>query len=54
MIMFGKLKGNETWKKRRRKEKANENKNTLKFDILFLFGASNQFYLFQLVNMKIK
>ena len=31
-----------------------ENKNRLKFDILFLFGTSNQFYLFQLVNIKIK
>ena len=32
----------------------NEHINIIKFHIIFLFATSNQFYLFKLINIKIK
>ena len=40
----------EKWKKKIIKE----HKNRIKFHMIFLFAISNQFYLFKLINIKIK
>ena len=51
----GKYKGKKIPKKSTRKEKKKSKiKNTLKFDKLFLFVISNSFYLFSLIDIKIK
>ena len=47
-------KGQKIELKNRRKENMKENKNQVKYNILFLFVTSNSFYLYQLINIKIK
>ena len=53
--MFGSRKFEGKSKERKYKEKKmKEYKNRIKFHIIFLFVASNQLYLFKLINIKIK
>ena len=49
-----KCKGKKTDRKSKRKKKVKENKNRIKDDKLFLFVILNLFYLFELINIKIK
>ena len=50
----GKCKGKKIERKSKRKKKVKENKNRVKDDKLFLFTILNSFYLFELINIKIK
>ena len=53
--MFGSGKYEGKSKERKYEEKKmKEYKNRIKFHMIFLFVASNQFYLFKLINIKIK
>ena len=48
------MQGKKIGLKNKRKENMKENKNQVKYNILFLFVTSNLFYLYQLINIKTK